>query len=124
MNMWIQLHDFSTKEMGDVTLSQSTEALSTFDWQSELSKRDESDDETCDPGLGLVAGDETILHICPQGPDEYTVHYLHPVRKKILGFIPFHSQKNHFISSCPTSTATKLIEYHFDGKRDEILKTK
>ena len=123
MNMWIQLHDLSSKEMNGVNEDQAKDALSKFDWLSELVKRDKSEDEVCDPGLGLIANDGSILHICPQGSEECYIHYHYPIQKKFLGLIPFSDQGTHSIMKSTISTAKILIGHHFDENRNEILKT-
>ncbi len=73
--MWIQLHDFSNDEKAVVDIEQAKHALTTFDWDSELSKCRQPDIESCDPGLGLVKDDGSILHICPQDADSCYIHY-------------------------------------------------
>lgn len=123
MDMWIQLHDFSHDEKKNVDITQAKQALESFDWQSELTKRDQSKGEICDPGLGLVREDKTILHICPQNKESCRIFYMYSSPKKLLGFIPLPSQKEHFIDSCSFKTANELIQLHFDGKQEEILCT-
>lgn len=122
MNMWIQFHDFSSNERQDVDVDQAKQTLSTFDWQSELVNRDQEKEDSCDPGLGLIADNGSILHICPRTPESCYIHYHYSTPRKVFGFIPVNEQTSHFIESCSIHTATRLIEHHFDDAREEILK--
>ena len=122
--MWIQSHDFSSEEMDGATAEQAKTALATFDWLSEIEKQNQSGDENCDPGLGLISNDGSILHICPRDKESCSIHYHYPTSKKVLGFIPVTSQESHYIEKYSMAKATELIDHHFDGKQTEILKTK
>jgi hypothetical protein len=124
MDMWIQLHDFSNTEEKNVNAEQAKQALSTFNWQSELAKRDQANVEACDPGLGLVKDDGSILHICPQNNESCYILYDYSTTQKIFGFIPIKTRKTHSIESCPLSKAIELIQYHFDGCPEKILAKK
>jgi hypothetical protein len=122
MKMWIQQHDFKSDEVDGATKEQAKQALSTFDWQSEILKAKESKEETCSPGLGLVSESNEILHICPTEADSCFIHYHYSIPKKLLGFIPLTNQQSHFIESCSITKALDLIDHHFDENREEILK--
>ncbi len=124
MNMWIQLHDLSSQDRDSVSEDEAKQTLLTFDWQSELRKRDEVQGESCDPGLGLVAQDGAILHICPQDSTSCYVYYHYSKPKKLLGFIPIQSNQTHYIESCSLTTAAELIGHHFLGNTEAILKTR
>lgn len=121
MNLWIQRHDFTSEEKSDATLELAMKALLEFNWLEELEKRLPLKGGACDPGLGLVAEDDSILHICPQSKDDCYVHYHYSVDKKILGFIPTKSPETYHIKKCSISTAQDLIRFHFEGKRGAIL---
>lgn len=121
MKMWIQLHDFSSEEIGNATEEQARQALSTFDWQREIQREKESSPESCPPGLGLVSDSNEILHICPGESDSCSIHYHYPVSKKVLGFIPVTDQESHFVESCSLAKAMDAIGCHFAGRREGIL---
>jgi hypothetical protein len=122
MKMWIQLHDYSSKEMDGAVAEQATEALATFDWMSELKQRDQFKGAACDPGLGLVSDNGSILHICPIDEQRCCIHYHYDVRSKLLGFIPSSTPESHHIESCSYERAAELIGHHFNGHEEEILK--
>jgi hypothetical protein len=122
MKIWIQLHDYSSKEVKGVAAAQAQEALASFDWKSELKLRDKYKGTACDPGLGLVSENGSILHICPIDEERCYIHYHYDVRKKLLGFIPSSSPESHYIESCSVEKAAMLIEHHFNGNEEEILK--
>ena len=124
MKIWIQRHDYSSDEKDCFDVDQAKHALASFDWKSELTKRDQPDIESCDPGLGLVKDDGSILHICPQNDESCYVHYHYTVTSKLFGFIPKKSQQSHFIEACSIEKAKELIQQHFEGNRDQILATK
>ena len=123
MDMWIQLHDFSSSEKNDVSVEQAKEAFSTFDWKSEIDAVNKTKKDTCDAGIGLVTPDQSILHICPIDLNSCYVFYSYKISTKLLGFIPTKRTKDHWIDSLSFSEALKLIEHHFNGDREAILKT-
>ena len=122
MDMWIQLHDFSSSEKNDVNVEQAKEAFSTFDWKSEIDAVNQTKEDTCDAGIGLVAPDHSILHICPIDLNSCYVFYSYKTSTKLLGFIPIKRMKDHWIESVTFSEALKLIESHFNGNQEAILK--
>ncbi|WP_136080448.1 hypothetical protein [Pontiella desulfatans] len=122
MKMWIQQHDFTSEEVDGATKEQAKKALATFDWQSEILKEKESKEETCPSGLGLISDSNEILHICPRASESCLVHYHYSTQKKLLGFIPVKNQGSHFVESCSIAKAMDLIDHHFDGNQEEILK--
>lgn len=65
---WIQRADFSSTDFPAVDAESAIRILHAHDWQTELEferVRNESGLESCSPGIGLVACDGRVLHICP-----------------------------------------------------------
>ncbi len=120
MNLWIQRHNFEAIEKDNVSLEEAITTFQTHDWNKELNEFDASQDEKCDPGLGLVPQDG-ILHICPNKQNKNKVFYHYRIKKRLLGFIPVSSDETHEIPLVSNNKATKLIEYHFSNEQQKIL---
>ena len=123
MDLWIQSPDFSTREQSDVSLEQAERALAGEDWAGMLRKAAVEGSDECPPGLGLVAEDGSLLHICPDAPGTATVYYMYKEKKKVLGFLPCTAQREHCVESAAPVTVRDLMRAHFDGDRATILRS-
>lgn len=75
---WIQRSDFSSTDFPAVDAESAIGILQSHDWQAELEferARNESGLESCPPGIGLVAGDGRVLHLCPWANGSALVQY-------------------------------------------------
>ncbi len=106
----------------NVQLVEAIKAFENHDWREELRKYVESEEEKCDPGFGIVA-EHSILHICPINEHTCYVYYHYSTKKKLLGLIPITSDMTHTIDKISMTKAKWLIECHYSGKEDNILKT-
>lgn len=122
MDIWIQSHDFSSIDRSNVQIDEAIKIFESHDWLKELAEYTNSVGEKCDPGLGIVAG-KSILHICPINEQECYAHYHYHTKSKLLGIIPITSEKTHTIENISMAKAIWLIECHYSGKQDNILKT-
>lgn len=124
MEMWIQLHDFSSESMGEASIEQTKEVLARFDWASEWAKADQLKraGDRCLPGLGLTHEDGSVLHICPDRDGFYEIYYAYSVSKKVFGLIPYARSRTHEISGVTRVSAFEMIEHHFYGRKEAILK--
>lgn len=67
---WIQRADFSASDHPPVRFRRGLAALRRHDWGAEgrfEQERAEAGAETCQPGIGYVYPDQSVLHICPSG---------------------------------------------------------
>ena len=89
MLYWIQRADFTSEEYEASGAPEIQRAFRSRAWSGELefeSRRNDSGEESCSPGLGIVAGDGRLLHLCPAATD-MLVHYHYTERRKILGLL-------------------------------------
>ena len=89
---WIQKADLTSEDFDAVDYKQAQVALKKIDWRKEIQKQRELEHigkENCDPGIGFVADDGRILHICQDGKGKAYFHYHFSETRKIFGIIPF-----------------------------------
>jgi|GEM_PF-828681 len=122
MNIWIQKHDFSSIDISNVQVDEAIKTFENHDWQKELAEYKESDEGKCDPGFGIVA-EHAILHVCPINDHTCYANYHYRVTVKLFGIVPFTSEKTHYIDKISIAKVKWLIECHYWGKKDNILKT-
>ena len=123
MNIWIQSHNFEAIEKDNVSIEEALKTFQNHDWTKELSDFENSKDEKCDPGLGLVS-ENGILHICPTKFNKNRVFYHYSEKRKVLGFIPINRDETHQIESISNNKVMKLIEYHYSNQQNKILEEK
>lgn len=115
MTGWIQKHDFSYDDLGILSKRGAIETLNDFDWDSESLKEEteiERGHEACNPGMGLIAEDGTILHIVPSKKGNL-IHLHWKQETKILGlFRRSRSMNSSGIGISPRLTE-EIIHSHF-----------
>jgi len=114
---WIQSADFSSTELGVADRTTVTRLLGEHPWQSELQKQSQLEatgDECCPPGLGVVAGEGRILHLCPEGDGTWMVHHHNRLPSRLLGFIPYTRSISETFSAVSTAHAEILIGQFFE----------
>ena len=123
--MWIQRADFSSsEEKEEVSSAQAARAFTQHDWvgEAELERKLASKgQDLCPPGIGFVAEDGGILHVCPH--ERGTMIHLHysDVRKW-LGIIPISRDKVLSVEKdFSREEVSSLIEQFVSGARSEVL---
>ena len=96
MEYWIQNSDFSSPEgLSENEPVQSAkqiiEIILAYDWARENAFEEErmaGDGDSCPAGIGIMADDGHILHMCPKATQgTATIYFHHKVPAKFLGFI-------------------------------------
>lgn len=75
---WIQQADYTSTEYDPVDVGTAIRILRSHDWPAALEferEREAAGLETCPPGIGFVADQNRILHICPGRGGTALVHY-------------------------------------------------
>lgn len=124
MLLWIQLHDFTSEEMPTVDAKAAKRAFREFDWASELRRHKEAlekEEDCCDPGLGLVSDNGSILHLCPINEKFLCFYYHYMTIKKEFVFVSTESEETHFVESFPIAEIEDVIGFHFASDDSEIL---
>jgi len=96
VNFWIQNSDYSNPTgLGESepvqSVKQIADILRDYDWANENAYEEKcmaNNNDCCPAGIGIVADDGYILHICPQTKlGTATINFHHRGPTKILGFI-------------------------------------
>ena len=117
MNAWLQRHDLSSEEFEITDAVAAKELLRRFDWASERELEAHSKDDTCPAGLGLVAAEGHVLHICPGRDGHSLVHYHFPKKPNLLGL------RSHGLltwTEVLSEEAERMIDHFFSGDFDVI----
>lgn len=81
---WIQSADYESEHFDPVSLEGALDIIRNHDWQNELDAqaRIRADGQkAATPGIGIHHGPDTnlhLLHLCPEGEESWTVHYVYP----------------------------------------------
>ncbi len=122
MNYWIQRADFQAEDLSASSAREVQDRFRRHDWAGEQAYRESLESggrECCSPGLGVVAADGRILHLCPDG-DGMLCHYHYPETRRVLGVFRRQSQATLTWDDVPAS-ASHLIELFFDGRHDDLV---
>lgn len=126
VSYWIQEADFETAEFDPVDVSGALEAFESHDWSSSLSKarRLESEGvEHCPPGIGYVASDGRILHICPSESNDAVIHYHFSVASRFLGLIPRDRREIRTAEGFATFRVPDLLHQFFAADHQRIIRS-
>ena len=118
MLVWLQHTDFTSDEYREATLETAMKQFAAFDWPTELKRLAEAQQlqqEYCDPGIGLVRGDQHILHVCPHSAETGSVFYHYQQPAKVLGLIPYLSSEHLHADGFPLRRIGDLFEAHFSN---------
>jgi hypothetical protein len=121
---WIQHADLSAEERGVIDADAALGALEEVDWASELRHLDSLETEQrecCPPGIGFVADDGRILHICPSGSDTALCHYHFRNPGGFLSRLFGTRQATVTAKHVPLSAASGLISSFFAARHDDIV---
>jgi len=121
---WIQRADFSATDYDPIEVADGIRAFERHDWRGELdlySELESNGAECCPPGIGFVAADGTILHICPNSDGRATVHYHFTGTLKFFGLIPIPRSIVETRHDMTRSEVLELIGFFFEGRHDWIL---
>ena len=121
---WIQHADFSSDDFDPVDYRQATVVIQAYDWTTELrnqADREAAGEEACDSGVGFVAPEGRILHICPGPGGQCYFHYHFTESRKILGLIPASSQSIRSAFDVPVSDIPDVIYRFFNSDHDWLV---
>jgi hypothetical protein len=121
---WIQRANFATTEHGPVDATEAVRVFESHDWHRELNdyiELERAGAECCPPGIGFVAPNGEILHICPDAHQNAVVHYHLNAPSTILGIIPVQVPRVETREGIHRARVTEMIDYFFEGRRDAIL---
>jgi hypothetical protein len=79
VSYWIQRADFTSTDLGPVSLAEALVILHEHDWKAELGYETalETDaKENCPPGIGFVTKNQHQLHICPRRDGTADCYYM------------------------------------------------
>ena len=121
---WLQRANLEATDGKPVTLEEAKRLFRDHDWAADLAEQrqlDAAGSESCPPGIGFVAGDGRILHICPLQGVVVLMHYHFVQERRLLGLIPVRSQavaSNEHLASARVADA---IGYFFGNQHGELL---
>jgi hypothetical protein len=121
---WIQRADFSSSDHTPVGVGDAVRVFEHHDWPAELrlyAELESEGKECCPPGIGYVASDGGILHICPDKEGNALTHYHFGARAKLFGFIPRTIRTTTTREAVPRSSIVNMIGLFFDGHHDLLL---
>lgn len=121
MLVWIQRHDFSYEELSINSSKEAIAAFQDYDWKKEYSSFNETSEECCPPGFGIVSEDRYILHLCPDDSGSCLIHFHYPVREKVLFFFTRDNEKVITRESVSWDEGILLIERMFLGNLEEMI---
>jgi hypothetical protein len=124
MTVWIQRHDFSSRDLDDTTVDGALGQFEITDWAAEdqlATEKENAGEEFCSAGIGFIHPSGSILHLCPDGSDRMMIHYHYPIAKRILGLFPTLKQETVTLESVPGTEAESLIRLHYSNNSDAIL---
>ncbi|MEM9080985.1 MAG: hypothetical protein AAGC74_09875, partial [Verrucomicrobiota bacterium] len=88
---WIQKPDFSSEEISEATPEELMVIFRKIDWAKhilERKKREQTGQEVCDSGFGIVFQEGEILHLIEPEAAPYRGFYHHQEKGKLLGVFP------------------------------------
>jgi hypothetical protein len=124
MQYWIQHADFSSEVFDSIDLGSAIAVVKSHDWVGEhqkLRKMNSVGEECCDPGIGFMAKDGRILHICPDGEGEFYFHYHFKKRLSVFGLVLATTSKLRNMFNLPESMLNELVERFFRNDHDWIV---
>ncbi|MDJ0609742.1 MAG: hypothetical protein QNJ67_12265 [Kiloniellales bacterium] len=126
---WIQRHDYSAENFGDVTADEAIRAYADYDWGSELAAYDEdSDDRDCPPGIGFHNGydgsnpEGMLLHICPLDATTVFLNFQRKTARRLLGVFPVMVDDVHYAEAVQAVLVPDLIRSLFALDPEPILR--
>lgn len=126
MNVWIQKHDFVSEEFELEKSEAVIKLLGEFDWDQELKLQKEKEDkgeDNCPPGLGIVADNGHILHLCPDKNKKYLAFFHYPEEVRFLRIFKFTPQKTLSRENLDHSTVLEIIPYMMQRQYQKIKDT-
>jgi hypothetical protein len=124
MHVWLQHYDFSAEDHPDTSIEEALTLFIQFDWQHELTRLSAAltkQHECCDPGLGLVREDQTILHFCPQSPEVAAVFYHYSQSAKVFGMFPYQASCTSHANEFPLKRLREIFEVHYQNDQKKML---
>lgn len=124
MRCWVQESDFESSEFEVGSAREALQAFESHDWTSSLArqtKRESEGLETCPPGIGFVAPDGRILHLCPTSGDVAIIHYHYIVSDKLLGLVPRRRQETVTAEAFPRRQVGELLREFFRTNHEWLI---
>ena len=121
-DVWIQHSDLRADETTTDAASEVIRMLFSFDWADEVAKQTQLENQgadNCPPGLGIVAKNQRILHICP-GLIGALVFFHYPEPRKILGLFRTVRQATVTGEEVPRTRWSDLVEMFMSGNDDGV----
>lgn len=113
---WIQRADFCTTEHEPIDCQEAIRLLARYDWAEELAFQEalaSKGIETCDPGIGFVAKEGNILHICPVSSNHAYFHYHFIAQRKLLKIFSTHRFVVRVSREIPWTDIPEVIARYF-----------
>ncbi len=85
---WTQISDYSSTELGVVSLEQAAEAVRSFPWDQrlhEFAERVLRKEDACAPGVGFNADDQSCFHVYAVAINEWQLYLSLTRPEKFLG---------------------------------------
>jgi hypothetical protein len=120
---WIQRADFSASDHEAVTSEGALEVLRNHSWEAEARLQAELEaagKECCPPGIGFLAPDGPILHICPTSDGTSMVHFHATRARGLLDVLRSSRAAIHTKLGVEQAEVVELIQWFFAGRHDWI----
>ena len=123
---WTQTCDFTSKELGTVSLEEAAEAIRSFPWEQEFqafADRLLGKEDACPPGIGFNSPDDSFMfHLAAFEKDEWelTLSLPRPRSDKFLGIF----RKRDYELNIPIHSVDEslgLLKLFFEGNVDQLL---
>ena len=114
MQAWIQKENLESVEFEAPDSTVARRVLREVDWTWTFEPQVPGDASAL--GLGLMAGDGHILHICPDAEGQCLVHFHFPHQVKVLGLIPLTVQEVRTMTGISLADAETMVESMFKGE--------
>ena len=121
---WIQRADFSSGDHPPADAAKAIRVFDTHDWPGELRlfvELNSAGKECCPPGIGFVAPNGGILHICPEQNGTALVHYHFAAQRKLLGLIPRATVTTVTADRVDRSRIVDLIGLFFEQHHETLV---
>ena len=123
---WTQTCDYTSKELGTVSLEEAVQAIRTFSWEQEFqafADRLLANEDACPPGIGFNSPDDRFMfHLAAFEKDEWelTLSLPRPRSDKFLGIF----RKRDYELNIPIHSVDEslgLLKLFFEGNVDQLL---
>lgn len=120
---WIQASDYSSTELGAVSLEEASHAVLSFPWAQrlhEFTERVLRKEDACPPGVGFNSEEKNVFHVYAVALDEWQVYLDLSRPGKILGLFRRPS-KPLYIEVKALRQAVELLRLFFDRENEQLV---